>query len=185
MGLRLITPPAVEPVTLDEVKAHLRVDTTATDANLAILIAAAREDIDGPAGWLGRAIVTQEWELSFDGFPTCGIAIPLAPLQTVSSVTYDDDAGDEQTIDAGDYVVDTTTIPPRITSTTSWPTIGTNPARVRFVAGYGDVDAVPNKIKAAIMLHTEILYDRPEGAQLAALERARDSLLEKIRIWSL
>ena len=37
------TPPAVEPVTLSEAKAHLRVDSTDDDAYIATLITAARE----------------------------------------------------------------------------------------------------------------------------------------------
>ena len=41
MPLQLITPPAIEPVTLDEARAHLKVDTADDDTLITALIAAA------------------------------------------------------------------------------------------------------------------------------------------------
>src|SRR5262245_61367182 len=96
MALRLLTPPDTPPVSLDEAKAHLRVDHTDDDNYITALIAAATTYLDGWNGVLGRAMITQEWELVLDAFP-CGdaIEIPLGPLQDVSRVAYDDSAGDE------------------------------------------------------------------------------------------
>jgi len=82
MALELISPPAVEPVTLDEAKAHLKVDTTDDDALIATLISAAR----AKAEWhTGRAFVTQGWTLWLDRWPAADCQylpaeIPLAPL---------------------------------------------------------------------------------------------------------
>ena len=83
MPLTLTTPPAVEPVTLAEAKAHLKIDTTDDDALITALIPAAR----ARAEWhTGRALVTQGWTLWLDAWPDI-IAIPLPPLQAVASVT--------------------------------------------------------------------------------------------------
>ena len=46
MGLKLVSPPEVEPLTLAEAKAHLRLDTDADDAYVSALITAARERIE-------------------------------------------------------------------------------------------------------------------------------------------
>ena len=60
MSLQLITPPAIEPVTLAEAKAHLKVDTTDDDTLITSLIAAAR----ARAEWhTRRAFITQGWML--------------------------------------------------------------------------------------------------------------------------
>ena len=77
MSLQLITPPALEPVTLDEAKAHLKVDTTDDDALIERLIAAAR----ARAEWhTGRAFLTQSWILWLDCWPPLDVAeIPLPP----------------------------------------------------------------------------------------------------------
>jgi len=46
MGLKVVSPPAVEPVTLDEAKAHLRVTIADDDGYIALLIPAARERVE-------------------------------------------------------------------------------------------------------------------------------------------
>src|SRR5204863_7116583 len=85
MSLQLITPPAIEPVTLAEAKAHLKVDTADDDALIAAQIAAARAS----AEWhLGRALITQSWIQWRDCWPADGIIeLSLPPLQSVASVT--------------------------------------------------------------------------------------------------
>jgi len=66
VGLKLVTPPAVEPVTLDEAKAHLRLDSNEDDTYVSALIAAARERVEL---FLRRALITQTFEFTLDGFP--------------------------------------------------------------------------------------------------------------------
>ncbi len=46
----IITPPAAEPLTLAQVKAHLRLDGNADDALLTSLIAAARRYLEATTG---------------------------------------------------------------------------------------------------------------------------------------
>ena len=171
MALRLITAPAAEPVTLTEAKAHLRVDHTDEDALISALISAARTYCEQ---FTARAFVSQTWELVIDEFPTSEIMIPLPPLQSVESIKYDDSDGNEQTLGALDYDVDTVSQPGWVVPvTTGWPTStwdGINAVRIRFVAGYDpgtdspiDLAAnVPQSIKAAILLHVGQFYDQRE-----------------------
>lgn len=60
----LITPPADMPVTLDEAKAHCRVDGSEDDALITGLIAGAVGHLDGWTGVLGRCIMPQTWRVT-------------------------------------------------------------------------------------------------------------------------
>lgn len=170
MALRLITPPAVEPISLTEAKAHLRVDHNDEDTTIAIYLAAARNDCER---WTGRVFVTQTWELVLDEFPEDEIQIPNPPLQSIVSIKYDDSAGVEQTLATSEYTADTVSEPGWVVPTPSgWPTAifeGINSVRIRYVAGYLNTDsptdltsAIPFAIKAAILLHLGRLYANRE-----------------------
>lgn len=167
MATRLITAPIAEPITLEEAKAHLRVDHSEDDALISAMISAARVYCEQ---FTARAFVTQTWELVLDEFPTNEILIPFPPLQSVTSIKYDDSGGVEQTLSATEYDVDTASQPGWVVPVTSgWPTAifeGINAVRIRFVAGY-DPDTsspinyaanVPAGIKAAVLLHIGQLY---------------------------
>jgi len=63
MNPYLKTPPAIEPVTLEELKDHLRIDSADEDAVLTGLLAAAREWCEG---FQNRAYITQTLQLWLD-----------------------------------------------------------------------------------------------------------------------
>jgi uncharacterized phiE125 gp8 family phage protein len=171
MALRLISAPVAEPVTLTEAKAHLRVDHSADDALISSLIGASRGYCER---WTARAFVTQTWELVIDEFPTDAIMLPMPPLQSVTSIKYDDVAGAEQTVAISEYEVDEVSEPGWVVPSIEggWPSTfeGINAVRIRFVAGYDpgtdspiDLAAnVPGSIKAALLLHLGQLYENRE-----------------------
>jgi uncharacterized phiE125 gp8 family phage protein len=192
MALRLITPPAAEPLSLTEVKAHLRVDHTDDDALIALYLTAVRQWIDGKDGWLGRALMPQTWELSLDEFPTAEIRLPLVPVQSVSSVIYDDADGIPQTVDPDDYWLDDVSEPAWIApvADVSWPTpiSAVNAVRVRFVAGYANAASVPFPIKAALLLMVGHLYRNRESVMQEqgkpeVLPMGVDALLSTYRVF--
>lgn len=191
MPLTLATAPAAEPVTLTETKAHLRRDDTADDTLITALITAARQHIDGRDGWLGRALVTQTWDLTIDGGFPDEIAIPLPPLQSVTSVTYVDSNGATQTLAADQYRVLTDRTPGVIAPAhdVTWPTTRDQKGAVtvRFVAGYGLAADVPSTVKAALLLHIGTLYENREAAtdkEPYAVPFAYDALLAPLKVWS-
>ena len=70
----LHTPPAVEPIALDEAKRHLRIEdgVSEDDALVGTLISAVRIWAEN---FTGRAFITQTWERKLDAF--CGrIVLP-------------------------------------------------------------------------------------------------------------
>lgn len=180
MGLRLITPPAAEPVSLAEAKADLRIEHTDDDARLTRLIKEARESIDGPKTWFVRSLMPQTWELSLDAYPRSEILLPTAPVQSITSIKYDDADGVEQTVSEDDYYLDNTGEPSWVLPITNWAAgtlAAVNAVRVRFVAGYADADGVPGPIKAAIRLKVQDAYDGTDNT------RRIDDLLGQYRIY--
>lgn len=170
MQLTLVTPPAATPVTLAEVKEHLRVSNTKSDSFLTALIAATTQHLDGRAGTLRRALVTQTWRVDAPDFPACrSLELPLPPLQSVTSVQYYDADGVLQTFDAANYRVIATDMfgHVELVSGASWPVTQdrSDAVRVTFVAGYGAAAAVPDGIKHALKLHIADLFgSRGDGA---------------------
>jgi len=193
MNLKLVTPPAVEPLSLAEAKDHLRVDGTAEDALIGALVQAARESLDGAAGWLGRALVTQTWDWLLDEFPAASdraLRVPLPPLQSVASLKYLDLAGTEQTWSPANYLVDAAAAPARILPAygLAWPTARrvANAVTVRFAAGYGGAgNLVPGPVRAAMLLLIGDLYRHREAKIDAALagNPAVMALLAPYRVW--
>ena len=66
MSSILLTGPAVEPVTLAEAKAYLRVEHDDDDDVIAALIAGARVHVEAQTR---RALITQSWRLVRDAWP--------------------------------------------------------------------------------------------------------------------
>lgn len=158
MALTLVTAPTSDPVSLAEVKEHLRITSTDEDALITSLVGSAKESGETITG---RALITQTWDLSLDSFPQV-IDIPKPPLQSVTSITYIDTDGATQTLASTEYTVDTKTEPGRIVPAygKSWPSTRdiVNAVTVRFVAGYGNATAVPKSLKQAMLMHIEHMF---------------------------
>lgn len=176
MALIQITPPRVPALRYEQAAEHLRLDDDPDDkAYVGALIAAAVGRVDGDRGVLGRALITQTWELVCDAFPRAFL-VPLPPTQTVEQITYIDTDGNQQTVDPAVYQVDTDSQPARVVPLPgqSWPATQSgivNTVRLRFIAGFGDAAAdVPMPIRQAIALWVANLYveREPVGATQAA-----------------
>lgn len=180
-SLALVTTPSVEPVTLAEVKQHLRVDTTDEDTLIATLITAAVDYVSGRNGYTGRVLVQQTWDYYLDAFPSGAIEIPLPPVQSVTSITYKDRDGASQTLATSVYSANTTREPAQIVlkQDQAWPETyqSWDAVKIRFVAGYVPTSAdsptdfasgVPAAIKAAILLTVADLYENRSGQELSS-----------------
>lgn len=173
-SLKLYTAPSVEPVTLYEAKMQLRIDESPDaehrdDDFVTELIETARLSCEE---FQNRAYITQTWDLYLDAFPGEDyIEIPLPPLQSVTHLKYKDTAGDLQTWDSSNYVVDINQEPGRIALAygISWPSTYAEiqAVQIRFVAGYGDAaSSVPGSVKSAIKLKVTELYENRGDADM-------------------
>lgn len=188
--LSLVTPPAIECVSLDEAKLHCRIDGTDEDALIHGLIRTARTLVEQHSL---HALITQTWDLKLHAFPACDhIEIPLPPLQSVTSVKYKNSAGSETTWGTSNYIVDTGSRPGRVVLAygITWPTFTAYPSlpvTVRFVAGYGSgAGDTPEEARQAMLLLIAHWYDRREatagGSNLPkTIPFAVDALLADLR----
>lgn len=158
MRLVLVDPPAIEPLDATEVRSRLGgIPSTIQDEALNAFIKAARQIIDGPNGWLQRALISQTWTLSIDGgFPFEPIRIPLPPLISLDAVRYVDPEGNQRTVPEEKWQVlegPRTYLCP--VHGLSWPSTRhqLNAVEIEFTAGFGEEpEDVPEPIRSAIAL---------------------------------
>lgn len=191
MALKLITPATALPVSLDEAKAHLRVDGTDEDLLITAYLGAAVEMAEQATG---RALMPQTWLLSLDAFPPA-LELTRVPVATVTGVAYDDTDGATQTFAPTSYTLSNTDdydIARIICAYgKAWPAsrAQVNAVRVTYVAGYADAASVPESIKSWIKLAVGSMF---ENRQSEVIERSSvlslgfaDRLLDRYRVWKL
>jgi uncharacterized phiE125 gp8 family phage protein len=168
MPLVMTSGPAVDPVSLAETKAFLRVDLHDEDMLIAGLVTAARVHLETR---LGRALVTQGWQLWLDRPQLAAVVpLPLAPVQAVTAVTALDDEGAEVAVDPGSYALDPVSEPARLIFGRGVPSVRRhNGLRIDFTAGYGASPAdVPQPLRQAIQLLVAHWYEEREPVAAGA-----------------
>lgn len=166
MSLELVTAPTAEPVTIDEVKRQLRIDTDDEDVLIGQAITAARRQAEVR---LRRQLVSATWKLRLDCFPCWEIQVPLPPLVSVTTLQYIDTGGTTQTLTENTHFVTYKYREPGLVEPAynqTWPS--TRDVRdaviLTFVAGYGDPSDVPQDIRNWITAAVGVIYDRRELA---------------------
>jgi len=151
--------PTAEPVTLVEVKAHLRLDHDGEDDLLNGLIRAAREDVERAAG---LALLEQSWRLVLDQWPREGcVAVPLHPVREILSVTAYGSEGEGTVIGPSGYQTDTISRPARLHFDGPPGALrALNGIEIDFVAGFGEAATdVPDLLRRAIILLVAHWYE--------------------------
>jgi uncharacterized phiE125 gp8 family phage protein len=187
MGLVLTSAPALEPVTVDEAKAHLRVVGAAEDTLIASLILTSRLHVETA---LGLALITQGWRLTLDKWPEGrDVELPLRPLQGVEEVRVVGVDGDATIVAASKYLVDVASSAPRLIRRTALPVPDQAAAGIEidFVGGFGDaVDDVPAPIRQALLLLVAHWYEHRDPIEIGsadiAIPAAVSQLLQPYRM---
>ena len=167
MKISRTTAPTSEPVTLAEAKAHLRIEHDDENDYITTLIEVAREYVE--IGMCNRTLMSSTWTLYLDEFPAgnMGICLPYPPVAAISSVTYYDTSGTQQTL--SDYQLDSQSEPAALHPSVDslWPSTQSNKYQavtIVYTAGYADADSVPAKIKHAIKIILSELYENRENS---------------------
>lgn len=182
MRVTVITPP--QPiVSMDEARAHLRVDEGEEDLLISSLIDVATAWLDGPDGWLGRALGEQVLEARLDTWPR-PLRLPCPPLLSVEAASYVDPNGVVQQIPIVGGLLDLG----------SWPCVRGREGDIviRYRAGYvssNGASTVPAPIRHAILLMVSHLFNNRDAVTVTAAQPAKlplgvDALLSPFRVWS-
>jgi uncharacterized phiE125 gp8 family phage protein len=150
----LTTPPLIEPVTLAEAKAHLRIGHADEDDAITRLIVSARRHLEQQTG---LCFITQGWSCFRDHWPEAGdVKLPVAPVLSVADVKVYGEDDVAAVIDPAHYFLDSVSRPARLVlrSARIWPPPGreANGIEIAVTAGFGAATtAVPQALREALL----------------------------------
>ncbi|WP_420408894.1 head-tail connector protein [Hoeflea sp.] len=151
-------PPLAEPVTLAELKAHMRIDANDEDALLQSLIRVARAHLEAVTG---TALMPRGLRLVLDDWPE-GPVIDLlrTPVQSIDAIHVYDIDGAPQELSTTGAVLDGTARPARLAVGDKLrPGQPINGIEIEFTAGFATANEIPPELVRAILLHAAHLYE--------------------------
>lgn len=206
-AVKVISQPSVEPISLSDMKLHLKVDGEANSPDSNPDDDLIERQIKAARVWcinyLGYAIVQQQFRLYLDEFPDASvdtIDLPFSKLLSIESVTYIDTNSAQQTWSSSEYSADTASEQGRLMKDPdyAWPDtrVQRQAVQITYNAGYAPSDSSPQdyrenideSIIAAIKLIVGDLYDIRQdtitGTTVNKLKKAEDLLhpLRRMRL---
>ena len=175
--MRVLVVTAPDPVvTLEEAKAHLKVENDVEDATIVGMVAAATSNA---ARFIERSLGTPTLEARFDVYEAAGtLRLPFGPVISLVSVAWLDAGRQLVTGNLADFEVTDREIYPISDAPWCGCYFGRDALRITYLAGY---DPVPDDIRSAILLMTGHLYHN-RGAVTAEPPAAIAVLLQPYRV---
>ena len=159
-------------MSLDEIKAHLRVETADEDVYLGELAAAAVAHVEAASG---KRLIDQTWRIYLDDWPQRPwIELPLSPVRSIVAINVFDEQGVATAIAPGQWQLDAVSDPPRlVVDDVAAPARAINGIEIEVAAGYGESGTdVPDGLKRAILVLAAHWYEaRGSAIDAAALGR--------------
>jgi len=181
-----LTDPAVEPVSVEEMRAHLRLNDSAEDGSLLGFLKAARTHIEQATR---RALISQSWRLYLDGWPAGRVVrLPVSPVQSVDQITLYDTDGNASQLAPADWQLDRSAQPERVKIRlgAGLANSAMMAAEIDFTAGFGASAAmVPEDFRQAVRLLAGHWFEHREAGTdlaVASLPQGLDRLLSTIRV---
>jgi uncharacterized phiE125 gp8 family phage protein len=181
MSLTVLEPPAVEPLTVGELKLFLKIDDDAEDELIADIARAARRHVEDVTG---KLLITQRWRIRRDAWPPSGrLALPFGPVQSLDAVTVTGPSG-AVAVDIARFVLDGASAPPRLAyepGSLPAPAVPVAGISLDVTAGFGGPADVPDPILQALRLVTGHWLENRSllsvGHEAAVLPRMVEALL--------
>lgn len=167
-SIRRIVDPVVEPVSVSDLKGHLRIDQDFTDDDLYLqgLISAGRIHVENVSD---RTLIRSKWQMKLDVFPGWDIELAKPPIMPDSvEVLYVPSDGVYAPVAFTNFRTDRDSLIPVIRPQWNgfWPTCrgAENDVTVSYWAGYGDSPAsVPTPARHCILMLAAHWYANREA----------------------
>lgn len=178
------TPPSVEPLSLAEAKAHLRVTHADDDTYISTLINSARSTVEQ---FCGIVLLQQNWSVFLDAWPEQSVfALPIFPILQIADILIYGEDDVAATLDDAHYFLDAASKPCRLVlrQGRSFPAPGrrANGIEIKLNAGFGAAaTAVPSQIKQAILIIIADWYASRGDVDAGELPLSARSLLAPYR----
>lgn len=179
----LLAGPAQEPVSLAEMKAHLRVTDEAEDGLIEALIVAARVHVESLTS---RALLAQTWRLVLDGWPESRvIRLPVSPMITLTEIRCYDAEGGELQVGIEQFLPDGQASPARIICPA---TIEGAPVlrermgiEIDYVAGFGtELEEVPADLLQSLKTLVAYWYENRDSVLVTGAGAAVPAGFERL-----
>lgn len=144
-------------VTVNELKAHLRVSHSDDDTYIQSLIKAATQFVEQYT----RQVLPETTFVAYYDYVS-DLEITRYPISSITSIQYYDNSNSLQTIDSQYYETDLADFPARVWFNKEYEVYDFRPAGclVTFVAGYSDVADIDAGLKQVIMMIAADMYDQ-------------------------
>ena len=175
------TAPVAEPVSLAEVKEHLRTTGTLDDDFIANLIVAAREHCEN---WLGRKLMQQTVTQWLDVWPATFVDLAVGPASTLSAVNTYSEAGAQTSHSISNFYLQPGFAPRLFRNAVSWPGVGrvADGIEISYAVGFGNAADVPSAIRHGILVMVAHLYlNRGDSPSKSALLSGAEQLWRPYR----
>ncbi len=157
----LLAGPALEPLSLDEMRVYLRLETSEEDGLVLSLIKAARNAVEQGAR---RALIAQKWRLRLPRLPReATLRLPISPILSLDAVRSFDALGNPVLLDLALFQLDGSTLclSPSLLSANG----SGGPVEIDLTAGFGtQATDVPDALRQAMRMLVAHYYEHRADA---------------------
>lgn len=189
MSIEIITPATLFPVTLDEAKAHLRVDFDEDDTYINSLIKSATATAENYLNYKLLSTTVKEYRSAFEK----EMRLCFPNVTAISEIKYLDSSETETDATITDFALLSTFRPSRLILKTGkeLPSTFSRPDAVRiiYVTGKATATEIDSSIKHAILLIVGDYYENREDihhvgrTNYLRVRPASQRLLDPFRLW--
>ena len=157
----LLAGPALEPLSLEEMRVYLRLETSEEDGLILALIKAARNAVEQGAR---RALMAQKWRIRLARIPREGqVRFPISPILSLDAVRTFDALGNPVLLDLALFHLDGGTL---CISPNNFPTDGfASGLEIDVTAGFGTLATdVPEALRQAMRMLVAHYYEHRADA---------------------
>ena len=157
MSATLLTPPQIEPVSLSEMKAYLKIEHADEDDLLRAFVTSARIHLEQ---MLGLQFIAQTWRVVIDGPFSSSFLVPVSPLSNILDAALISPEGDVAVLGREAFAIEREQGPARIRNQTGVVLFSGQKLQLDVEVGFGaTADDVPATLRQAIKMRNGMSGD--------------------------